>query len=310
MLTGYIGRPAALAKPAPPWLAPAMPAPPQIVAGLSDLASSYPAVICDVWGVVHNGRRAFAPACDALERCREAGGRVVLLSNSPRPRGAFIRQLRQLGVPDGAGDAVVTSGDATRRLLAERAPGPALAVGPPRDAPIYEGLDLAFAERAEDAAFISCTGLYDDEHEGPEDYRALFAPAVARGLELICANPDRVVQRGEEMVPCAGALADLYEAMGGKVLMAGKPYAPLYDLARRELAAALGREPRTPELLAIGDGLPTDVAGANAQGIDCLFVLGGIHAAELGGALTPQRAQRLLAEANAHARYAMADLVW
>lgn len=287
--------------------------PPAIVAGLREIAGRYPAIICDVWGVVHNGREAFPAACAALARYREDGGVVVLMSNSPRPRQGFTDQMRELGVPDGAWAAVVTSGDATRELLAARVPGPVLAVGPPRDLPFYEGIELAFVETPEAAAVISCTGLYDDEADAPEDYRPLFERAIGQGLEMICANPDRVVQRGEQMIWCAGALADLYQALGGKVLMAGKPHAPIYDLARRELAAAMGRPPSDAEILAIGDGLPTDVLGANAQGIDCLFALGGIHAAELGGSGGEPGAGKiaaLLEGAGAHTCYAMAELVW
>ncbi|HEX8231786.1 MAG TPA: TIGR01459 family HAD-type hydrolase [Caulobacteraceae bacterium] len=286
---------------------------PVLVKGLSELAPRYPALICDVWGVVHNGRRAFEPACAALARYRQDGGAVVLLSNSPRPRASFTEQMRELGVPDTAWDAVATSGDATRELLKTRAPGPVLAVGPPRDAPFYEGLQLEFVEDPGAAAVISCTGLYDDEADTPEDYRPLFQRALAGGLEMVCANPDRVVQRGRQMIPCAGALADVYEAMGGKVLMAGKPHAPIYELACRELTATLGRTPAASEILAVGDGIPTDVLGANGQGFDLLFIVAGIHARELrdgSGGLDPARIERLLALAGAHARYATGELRW
>src|SRR3954468_6374341 len=164
----------------------------ELPSGLADLVPRYDAVVCDVWGVVHNGRRSFPDACAALMRYREQGGVVVLVSNSPRPKPGFVLQLRDLGVPDGAWNEVVTSGDATRRLLTERAPGPAWAVGPARDAGLYERLDLHFSETAEDAAFISCSGLFDDEFEVPEDYRPRFERAAARGLVMICANPDKV----------------------------------------------------------------------------------------------------------------------
>lgn len=283
------------------------------VEGLAQLAPGYPALICDVWGVVHNGRRAFEPACAALARYRREGGAVVMLSNSPRPSPAFTEQMRELGVPDDAWDAVATSGDATRELLSTRARGPVLAVGPARDAPFYAGLELEFVREPEAAAVISCTGLYNDEADEVEDYRPLFERAAARGLEMICANPDRVVRRGSEMIPCAGALADVYEAMGGKVLMAGKPHAPIYQLARRELASCMGRAPGSSEILAIGDGVPTDVLGANRQGLDCLFIVAGIHALELRRGergLDAADIEALLAQSGAHARYAAGELRW
>ncbi len=285
----------------------------EIISGLSDLAGRYDALVCDVWGVVHNGRESFPEPCAALRRFCAGGGTVVLVSNSPRPRPGFVDQLRLLGVPDESWSSVVTSGDATRRLLAEREPGPAWAVGPARDAGLYDGLDLEFSETAEDAVFISCSGLFDDELETPEDYRERFAFAAGKGLEMICANPDRVVQRGDKLIWCAGALADLYTELGGKVVMAGKPFAPIYALARDALFEAAGAPIDDKRILVIGDGVPTDVLGANDQGLDCLFILGGIHAGELSGPEGHPDAARIesfLSAAGAHARYAMAELVW
>jgi len=285
----------------------------EIIPGLSALAGRYDALICDVWGVVHNGRESFPVPCEALKRFCGEGGTVVLVSNSPRPKPGFVDQLRLLGVPDEAWSQVVTSGDATRRLLAERAPGPAWAVGPARDAGLYDGLELDFSETAEDAAFISCSGLFDDELETPEDYRDRFTLAAGRGLEMICANPDRVVQRGDKLIWCAGALADLYAELGGKVIMAGKPFAPIYALARDALFEAAGAPVDDKRILVIGDGVPTDVLGANDQGLDCLFILGGIHAGELtdpSGEPNAARIEAFLTASAAHARYAMAELVW
>ena len=282
-------------------------------AGLSDIAQDYDAVLCDVWGVIHNGREAFAPACAALERFRAERGPVVLISNAPRPSSALYGQLAGTGVPQGAWSAYVTSGDVTRALLAERAPGPAWAIGPERDAPLYEGLGLDFVDGPEDAAFMACTSPYDDEVEGPEDYRERFEPAVARGLEMICANPDLMVQKGDRLIYCAGALAELYESMGGRAVMAGKPHAPIYQRAMGELAALLGRDPDPARVLCIGDGVSTDVRGAERQGLDCLFLWGGVHAADLnegGEALAAERAAALLATHSTLAAYAMPDLVW
>ncbi|MGZ8363733.1 MAG: TIGR01459 family HAD-type hydrolase [Caulobacteraceae bacterium] len=286
-----------------------MAAPLKIISGLSQVAAGYDALVCDVWGVVHNGRAAWPDACEALVRFRKAGGAVVLVSNSPRPSEGFTAQMRSLGVPDEAWDAVTTSGDATRGLLAERAPGPAWKVGPARDDQLYAGLDLRFAEGPEDAAFISCSGLFDDQNDQPEDYRAAFEVAASRKLEMICANPDRIVQLGDRTIWCAGALADVYESLGGKVLMAGKPCPPIYDLARKRLAEALGHAPE--RILAIGDGVATDVAGANSQGFDCLFIAGGIHGGDFdGGALDAQAATETLAKQGAHAAFAMGALSW
>src|SRR5207253_1177436 len=196
------------------------------IAGLSEIADRYDALLCDVWGVVHNGQEAYRPACEALVRFAESRGPVVLLSNAPRPASAVIPQLNDYGVPSGAWQGFVTSGDATRALLRERSPGPAWVIGPDRDAPLFEGLDLQ-RSGPQDAAFIACTGLVDDETETPEDYRSSLTVAAGRGLEMICANPDRVVQRGDRLIYCAGALADLYAGLGGSVMMAGKPYAPV-----------------------------------------------------------------------------------
>ena len=281
--------------------------------GLSEIVADYDVVLCDVWGVVHNGREAFPQACDALTRFNEAGGQAVLISNSPRPRDGMIAQMDQLGVPRSAWKAVVTSGDATRAEIERRAPGPVLALGPERDLPFYEGTGAVLVEDAAEAAFISCTGLLDDDVEGPEDYRALLKPLAERGLDFVCANPDRVVQRGDKLIWCAGALADVYEELGGRVIMAGKPHAPIYDLAIKEAEALLGRSVDRSRVLAIGDGVITDVMGANAQGLDCLFVAAGIHGTKARGAdgrIDAGRAAALLAEETAYARYAMLDLVW
>jgi len=288
------------------------PAGPDIIPGLAAVADRYDAVLCDVWGVIHNGQSGFPAAHDALIRFQQTRGPVVLISNSPRPASSVLPQLRALGVPDEAWSTLITSGDVTRIELAARAPGPAWAVGPDRDLVLYDGLHLDFAG-PEDAAFVSCTGLVDDESETPEDYRARLAVAAGRGLPLICANPDRVVQRGPLMIPCGGALADLYETLGGSVIMAGKPYPPIYVRALDEVERLAGRPIDLGRVLAIGDGLPTDVLGARRMGLDCLFVTDGIHAAETQGPDgQPDRAKLdgFLAGHQAVARYAVADLVW
>jgi HAD superfamily hydrolase (TIGR01459 family) len=273
---------------------------------LGDLAGRYDVLLCDIWGVIHNGREAFPQPCAALANWRESAGPVVLISNSPRPSPEVMVQLDGFGVPRGAYSALITSGDVTRHMLTERAPGPAYRIGPERDAPLYEGTGVAFAP-LDQAAFISLTGPVDDEVETPEDYRDLLTRAAALKLPMICANPDKVVQRGDRLVYCGGALAELYETLGGTVIMAGKPHAPIYREALARAGELLNGPSGPARVLAIGDGVATDIAGANAQGLDALFVAGGIHEAETrgGGGLDPIAVERLLAASGAHAAYAM-----
>jgi HAD superfamily hydrolase (TIGR01459 family) len=284
---------------------------PKVVPGLSALAERYDLLLCDIWGVVHNGREAFPMACDALARFRAEGGEVILISNSPRPRAGVIAQLKGLGVPREAISEVVTSGDATRKLLLPRAPGPAWKIGPDRDDALYEGLGLQFSD-LEDAAFISCTGPFDDETETPEDYRERFCRAIERGLPMLCANPDIVVQRGEKLIYCGGALAQLYEALDGQVAMAGKPHAAIYDLALAEAATLTGRPVDRSRVLCIGDGPRTDLRGANAQGLDALFIAAGIHGQEIlaTGALDVAMMDHVFETEGVTATWATVELVW
>jgi HAD superfamily hydrolase (TIGR01459 family) len=285
---------------------------PALLDGLAAAADDYDVLLCDVWGVIHNGHAHFPAAVEALQRFATARGPVILISNAPRPAHDVLPQLAALGVPTSAWSALVTSGDATRALLSQFAPGPAWALGPARDAPLYAGLGLDFAE-PQNAAFIACTGPVDDERETPEDYRERFAGCARRDLTMICANPDRVVQRGERLIYCGGALADLYAGLGGRVIMAGKPFAPIYDLALAAAAARLETPLDRRRVLCVGDGLATDVRGAVDQGLDCLFIAAGIHRNEVSGAdgqlNAHLAAQRLGAEGLA-ARYLMAELAW
>ncbi len=292
----------------------AKPNPPAIISGLSEVAHLYDAIFCDVWGVIHNGRESFSEACAALSRYQsETGGPVVLVSNSPRPSEDVKAQLHALLVPDHAWSGFVTSGDATQAELKRRAPGAAWAIGPERDRTLYEGCGVRFAKGPEDADFICATGMVNDEVETPEDYRAVLSLAAARGLTMVCANPDIIVQRGEKLIYCGGALAQFYETLGGQVVMAGKPHAPIYELALEETARLLDKPVERTRILAIGDGLPTDVTGANRQGIDCLFVAAGIHAQDAfdeAGELHAARVGDLLASAGLQAAYALPRLVW
>ena len=280
---------------------------------LSAVASDYDILLCDVWGVIHNGRESWPAACEALTRFNQDHGHVVLISNSPRPASDVVAQLDMLGVPRESWKAFVTSGDATRAELTARAPGPAWVIGPERDGTLYEGLNLDFANGADDAAFITVTGLYDDETETPEDYREQLIPAAARNLEMICANPDRIVQRGDRIIYCGGAVADLYTAIGGRVTMAGKPFDPIYSLALAESERLLGRPVDRTRVLCIGDGVITDVLGASQQSLDCLFIAQGIHgdaARGPDGLLDPAGAASLLDAESTFARYAALDLIW
>jgi HAD superfamily hydrolase (TIGR01459 family) len=284
---------------------------PDRIPGLSAIADRYDVLLCDVWGVIHNGRESFTAATEALCRFRAERGPVVLITNAPRPSAPIVEQLDGLSVPRAAWSKVVSSGDATRALLAARAPGPVWKLGPDRDWPLYEGIPLEEAGLTH-AAFICCTGPFDDERETPEDYRERLLIARERELEFICANPDIVVQRGDQLIYCAGALAKLYESLGGRVLMAGKPYPPIYDLALAEAEGLLGRPLDRARVLCIGDGLPTDIRGANAQALDVLFVANGIHGAEAVGpeGLDPAIVADLLRQEGLTARWALTDLVW
>jgi HAD superfamily hydrolase (TIGR01459 family) len=253
-----------------------------LVEGLSRLAPRYDLILCDVWGVLHNGLVAFAPASEALTRFRAGGGFVVLVSNAPRPGAGVAVQLDRVGVPRTAFDAIVTSGDLTRAAVIERAGQAVHYLGPRRDLSIFSGLDVAFSE-AEAADYVVCTGFRDDETETVEDYRGSLERMRARNLLMICANPDLVVERGDRLIPCAGALAMAYEEIGGRVFYAGKPHRPVYDAAVAMGATLRGGEPMPLQrVLAIGDALRTDIAGAAAFGIDSLLVARGIHAIELG----------------------------
>jgi HAD superfamily hydrolase (TIGR01459 family) len=254
----------------------------------SILAPRYDVVLCDIWGVVHNGLTAYPAACEALARYRAGGGTVILITNAPRPSPWVIRQLESFGVRADAYDGVMTSGDVTREVVAGRKGGALFHIGPQRDISIFDGLDVRFTP-VEAAEYVVCSGLFDDTSETPDNYRDLMATMRGRHLFMVCANPDLVVERGDERVYCAGAIADLYGTMGGDVLYAGKPHRPIYDAALAKAAAARGAVVGPGRTLAIGDSLRTDMSGARALGIDGLFVSGGIHAEELGPRERPSR---------------------
>jgi len=254
---------------------------PALVEGLESFADRYDLVLCDVWGVLHNGVKAYEAASDALTRFRGRGGRVVLVSNAPRPGASVGTQLDGFGVPRTAYDAIVTSGDLTRLAIQERIDKVVHHIGPPRDMPIYNGLEVRFGS-IEEADYVVCSGFDNDETETVEDYRSRLQAMLARKLLMVCANPDLVVERGHMIIPCAGAIALSYEEMGGPVFYAGKPHAPVYERALAVAAELSGRPVARDRVLAVGDAIRTDIAGAAGFGIDSLLVARGIHAEELG----------------------------
>ncbi|HZP19544.1 MAG TPA: TIGR01459 family HAD-type hydrolase [Bauldia sp.] len=284
---------------------------PPALAGLSALAGEYRFLLCDVWGVVHNGAAAIPETSDALSRFRERGGIVVLLTNAPRRKGQVVDQLDRFGVPRGAYDDIVTSGEATRTYFAGRPGEKIFHLGPDRDLPIYEGLDVALTDAAS-AAVICCTGLFDDETETPDTYTADMEVWRARGLAMVCANPDLVVERGARLVWCAGALAERYAAMGGKTIIFGKPHGPVYATALARLSEIAGKPVEAARVLAVGDGLNTDIRGANQANLDVLFVTGGIHAEAFGSRENPdaRAVHAALAEAGLGARAYLWRLAW
>ena len=255
----------------------------RFVERLRELVDGVDVLLSDIWGVVHNGIESFPEACDALHTFRGRGGTVILITNAPRPADSVQRQLRKLGVPDTSYDAIVSSGDLTRNYLAAHAGGKVFWLGPERNDSTYRGLNPLLSS-LEDADYIVCTGLLDDETETAEDYRAMMLKAREHRLPLICANPDIVVERGDRLVYCAGAIAELYRELGGEVIFYGKPHRPIYEQAMTLASAQRNGQP-TPldRVLAIGDSVRTDLAGALDFGIDCLFVMRGIHSEELAG---------------------------
>ena len=271
----------------------------EFVESLDDLSGAYAAVLCDVWGVVHNGVSAYPQAGAALERARAKGLAVVLITNSPRPHEGVEQQLAAIGVPDSAWDRVVTSGDVTRELI-RQGPRRIFHLGPERDQPIFDGIDVELVEEQEAAAVV-CTGLFEDEIETPENYAEQLRRLRSRNLPFICANPDIVVERGHKMIFCAGALARDYGLLGGRTLIAGKPYRPIYEAALAAAGEVLGREVAETDALAVGDGMLTDIKGAADNGIDALYVSGGIHARDYGNVDDPDR-QRLAAFLTHHGR--------
>jgi HAD superfamily hydrolase (TIGR01459 family) len=264
---------------------------------MHDLSERYPVWFCDVWGVVHDGYRPYAAAVSALVEHRRGGGIAILLTNSPRSSRAVERQLDGIGVDRAGYDSLVSSGEVTRTLVASHGGGRVYHLGAERDRSIFGGLEVARTS-LDEAHAVVCTGLIDDRHETPGDYTGLLHDMRRRSLVMICANPDKIVRKGERILYCAGSLAEAYGALGGEVLMAGKPFRPIYDVAAAEVARLRGREPAREEMLAIGDGPETDIQGAADYGIDAVLVADGIIDASAGLAAVEAKVRGLVPAAR------------
>ncbi len=263
-----------------------------VIAGLSEIAGRYDAILCDVWGVLIDGRRHFPDAAAALRQFRAKGGQVVLITNASRPDAEVREQLLALGLPADCFDDLVSAGELTLREIVARAGQACHHLGPPRDHGLFDAaaqrLGAPVPQVSQDTAdYVVCTGLLNEQDETPQDYDGRLSAMAARGLEMLCANPDIVVGHGDALLYCAGALAERYAHLGGRVLMYGKPHPPIYAAARERLTKLMGAAPDNSRILAIGDGAKTDLAGAGRAGLDCLFIIEGVHAGDL---LTPDGA--------------------
>jgi HAD superfamily hydrolase (TIGR01459 family) len=280
----------------------------EIISSIAPLAGRYSAWISDIWGVLHNGIAPFPPAGEACVRFRRSGGTIVLVTNAPKPAWHVERMLERLCVPGEAYDAIITSGDVTRDLIAPYAERGIYHLGPDHDRPIFEGLPVRFSG-VEAAAAVVCSGLLDDDRETPADYRDMLARLRTHDLPMICVNPDLVVERGDRIVYCAGALAEAYERIGGRVAYAGKPHRAIYEAALKRLAAV--REARVPTsaILAIGDGVRTDMRGAAGMGLDSVFVASQLHV-PTGERLNGEMLNELFKDERTQPLAAMTGLAW
>ncbi|MEP1443113.1 MAG: TIGR01459 family HAD-type hydrolase [Hyphomicrobiales bacterium] len=280
--------------------------------GLSSLVEDYDLVLCDVWGVIHNGISVFNAAPDALAKFRQTEGKhVILLTNAPRPAWWIKRQLDGLGMRADAYDDIVTSGDVTRLDILNRKAQKVYPLGPEKDLNFYDDLPIDLVD-AKDAELVSVTGLIDDSTETPDDYHEMLDDFLKRGLPMICANPDIVVELGDKLIYCGGALAQKYKQMGGEALYFGKPHAPIYQRALERGAELFDGDLDKKRVLAVGDGIATDVKGANDNGLDCLFVTAGIHSAENGPLAnpTPENVAQFLVEHKQKAKAFLPRLFW
>ncbi len=281
-----------------------------ILDSISGLARRYDAWLTDIWGVMHNGLKPFPHAVEACRLFRCEGGTIILISNSPRPSETAAEQLRDIGVPEDCYDGIATSGDVTRKLIADYAGQTVFHLGPPRDLPIFDGLGVTLGGVG-DSAVVVCSGLYDDETETPDNYADLLAELRSRNLPMICANPDLKVERGDRLLYCAGAIAEAYAALGGTVVYAGKPHKPIYDLALAKVIAKKGIALPRHRIVAIGDGVRTDIAGAAAQRIDSVFIASAVHVVRANGSgLDAKTLAALFSGNSARPIAALSQLSW
>ncbi|MFT3730106.1 MAG: TIGR01459 family HAD-type hydrolase [Hyphomicrobium sp.] len=248
-----------------------------VLSSIAPLAETSDLWFVDIWGVMHNGVHAFASSVAACEAFRRQGGTALLVTNSPRPRGSVARQLDSIGVSRDAYDGIVSSGDVSRSLIEAWAGHPILHIGPARDLSTFAGLRAQPGATAGTADVAVCTNLYDDEEETPDDYAEMLAMLKARDVPMICANPDLKVERGGRIVYCAGAIAAAYAELGGPVSYAGKPYLPIYDLALKTGSELRGQTIDKERVLAIGDGVATDIAGASGFGVRSVYIASGVY---------------------------------
>lgn len=289
----------------------------KIIQHIDTISADYDAIFCDLWGCLHNGQRAYEAAVSALRGFRGKGGAVVLVTNSPRPSHRLLEQLERVGVPEDCYDLIVSSGDAAQIGLISGAFGKDVYhIGPDRDLVFFADIDGKPFDinrvPLEAAEGIICTGLFDDQTETPDDYRHTILTGVNRGLKMLCANPDVIVDLGDKRIYCGGAIAEAYRAAGGEVHYYGKPHPPIYATARQKLTDLLGREIDVARILAVGDGIATDVAGAINENIDCVFITGGLAAEDTGTSPAqgpdPARLESFLARHQMSPRYSMGFL--
>lgn len=285
---------------------------PKKITGLEALRTQYDALLCDVWGVIHNGEACFDGVVDALKAWKKSGGTVLLLTNAPRPAHAVGERLAALGCPQTAYDGIMSSGDAARQMLQTRAQNGETChfVGAPKDVDLLNGIDIDYAPAAE-ADFVLLAGMRDDQNETLDDYQTQIDAWGRYNLPVICANPDRIVQIGTRIMHCAGAMAEIHEKNGGEVIWLGKPYQPIYTAALERIKQLTGQD--APRVLAAGDGFKTDIPGANQAGLDVVFVSGGLATMLETEPNTPEKVAQILQsehDASTHATYFIKYLVW
>jgi HAD superfamily hydrolase (TIGR01459 family) len=275
---------------------------------IAAVSAGVTAWLTDIWGVIHNGVAPFEAAVAACEAFRAQGGTVILLSNAPRPAASVAAQLDKIGVRPSAWDKIISSGDATQALLSGMPKAPIFHLGPERDLPIYDGLDVELGDEVGSRQVV-CTGLFDDETETPADYTPILTRFLAHGCPMICANPDLTVERGGKLVYCAGAIAAAYEDMGGRVTYAGKPYGPIYDMALAWLGERRASTVERAQVLAIGDGVRTDILGAARAGIASVYIASGVSM-PAGSTLDSATLASMFADPAVQPIAAMRELNW